>query len=247
MKSKAVNKLEQKTSIKPRKHCRISSTIQYLKLLKFNIIIKGVGDKKPMSLVSKIQKTLQERKELITPIIVYTKSNCPNSGAAIVITDGNDDQIWSGGLVVRADGNNFIRASITIKACPKGVSMILRMDSKAAIGALSKGHVSERKRVRTAGRAWVNFCRYEMLEKNQDIMIQHVSSHKGTETTEQRGNDAADIISNEYRRIGESSSARPYFTAAEEQFVLNQNGTNVQGDPRRFLKSIEIQHMKEIW
>jgi hypothetical protein len=125
--------------------------------------------------------------------------------------------------------------------------MILRMDSKAAIGVISKGHVSERKRVRTAGRAWVNFCRYEMLEKNQDIMIQHVSSHKGTETTEQRGNDAADIIANEYRRIGESSSARPYFTAAEEQFVLNQNGTNVQGDPRRFLKSIEIHHMKEIW
>ena len=51
-------------------------------------------------------------------------------------------------MVVRADGNNFIpelaAAATTIKVCPVGLPMTLK-DSTAAIGAISKGVVSERK------------------------------------------------------------------------------------------------------
>ena len=83
------------------------------------------------------------------------------------------------------------------------MAMVLKTDSKATIGALARGTVSERKRVRTAGRPWVNFCRHDLLNKGRDIWIQHVTSHKGTLTAEQRGNNAADIIANEFRRQGE--------------------------------------------
>ena len=83
--------------------------------------------------------------------------------------------------------------------------MTLRIDSTAAIGAISKGVLSERKRVRAAGRAWLNFSRQDFMEKRHAIQIQHVSSHKGTATTEQKGNDLADSVAKEYLRQGSRS------------------------------------------
>ena len=57
--------------------------------------------------------------------------------------------------MVRTDGNNFIAelaaASITVKALPPHLPLLLRIDSIAAIGAITKGIVSERKRVRAPG------------------------------------------------------------------------------------------------
>jgi len=124
--------------------------------------------------------------------------------------------------------------------------MTLKMDSKAAIGAVSKGTLSERRRVRAAGRAWLNFCRADFLMKQDDINIEHVFSHKGTETAEQRGNDAADRIAKGHRRMGEGKQCH-YFTDSEEQFVLQQMELNVQGNPRLFLKSMEQKQMFDLW
>jgi len=63
--------------------------------------------------------------------------------------------VWSGGLIVRTDGNNFIAemaaAAVVIKACPIQMPLTLRIDSMAAIGALSKGAISERRRIRASG------------------------------------------------------------------------------------------------
>ena len=248
--AKALDLLKGKKTINKQVDCRISSTIQHLKEENINIIVKKQGDESPISLSADIRRTLEEQKGLATPITVYTdgstnpKLKGPNSGAAIVVTDNLDQTIWSGGLIVRTDGNNFIAeiaaASIAITGCPLGVAMLLKTDSTAAIGALARGIVSERKRVRTAGRPWINFCRDDLLNKRRDIRIQHVSSHKGTITAEQRGNDAADIIANEFRRQGELVDDKPYFTAYEEQFVMNHDGRNIQSDPRCFLKSVEI-------
>ena len=65
-----------------------------------------------------------------------------NSGLAIVLTDHMNKVFWSGGMIIRADGNNFIAelaaASMVIKAIPSTLTTSLRMDSKAAIGAISK-------------------------------------------------------------------------------------------------------------
>ena len=73
-------------------------------------------------------------------------------------------------MIVRSDGNNFIAelaaAATVIKSCPPSLPLTLRIDSQAAkaIGALQKGVVSERKRIRAAGRAWLNFCRQDFLQ-----------------------------------------------------------------------------------
>ncbi|HEY4831747.1 MAG TPA: hypothetical protein VIH61_04215, partial [Waddliaceae bacterium] len=75
----AVGELEGIASINIREHCRISSTIQYLKRLNINFIIKKDGDKRPLSHDADIRKVLQERKDPMTSITVYTDgSTDPN-------------------------------------------------------------------------------------------------------------------------------------------------------------------------
>src|SRR6185503_2610711 len=108
----------------------------------------------------------------------------PNSGSSIVVTDDRNSEVWCGGMVVRTDGNNFIAelaaAVVVCQACPPGFPLTLRIDSKAAIGALLKGVVSERKRVRAAGslvELWI---------------------------TEQVGNDRADVIAKAFLNKGQS-------------------------------------------
>lgn len=90
-------------------------------------------------------------------------------------------------MVVRADGNNFIAemaaAAVVIKTCPNRDFLLkLRIDSTAAIGAITKGYVSERKRIRAAGRAWRNLCRSAYCEKKKCISVEHVASYQDLET-----------------------------------------------------------------
>jgi len=155
------------------------------------------------------------------------------------------------GFIVRSDGNNFIpelaAACIAVKACPSEMHLTLRSDSLATIGAISKGSLSERKRVRAAGRPWLNFCRQDLTEKRTHLHIEHVSSHKGTSTPEQRGNDLADCIANRFRVLGEHRAPRDYFTESEERFLLRHNNINIQGDPRQYLKNIEREVMISEW
>ena len=140
------------------------------------------------------------------------------------MTDHMDKPLWSGGMIVRSDGNNFIAelaaAAIAVKACPESLSMSLRIDSLATIGAIQKGPLSERKRIRAAGRAWLNLCREDFARKKLHIHLQHVSSHKGVQTPEQIGNDVADRLANDFRRQGETVGPVPYFTATEETLFL---------------------------
>jgi hypothetical protein len=153
-------------------------------------------------------------------------------------------------MKVRADGNNFIAEvaaiSCAVKALPSGISMTLRSDSLAAIGAVSKGRVSERRRVRAPARPWLNFCREDMQQKRDFICIEHVSSHMGTQSPEQRGNDLADTLANCFRNLGEGASPVKYFMSAEERFILWHNGKVVQGDPRLYLKHLSRENMMQI-
>jgi hypothetical protein len=154
-------------------------------------------------------------------------------------------------MVVRTDGNNFIAelaaAAITIKAVPPSLPLLLRIDSMATIGAITKGPVSERKRIRAAGRAWLNFSRSEFSDKMKDISVVHVSSHTGTQTPEQIGNDAADRIANKFRLQGESSPPAPYLWETEEALLFKHGKVSVQGDPRTYLKRLETDLMIRIW
>jgi len=192
-----------------------------------------------------------------SPAIVYTDGSTsvrptkPNSGCSIVVTDNKHSSVWAGGMVVRTDGNNFVAelaaAAIAIKACPPLFPLKLCIDSKAAIGALTRGAVSERKRVRAAGRAWLNFCRDDFARKAHHIQIQHVASHTGLETPEQRGNHQADEYAKIFRNLGDQKGPVLYFTHSEESFVFVHKDKCIQGDVRSYLKSAVEQKMVEIW
>src|SRR5690349_20789446 len=86
-----------------------------------------------------------------TKVIAYTdgstssRGNNANSGSGIFITTSNHERLWEGGLVVRADGNNFIAelaaVAMVLRACPPHLNLLLRIDSMATIGAVTKGVV----------------------------------------------------------------------------------------------------------
>jgi len=77
--------------------------------------------------------------------------------------------------------------------------------------------------------------------------VEHISSHKGTVTAEQIGNDAADRLANQFRIKGEASVPASYLLEFEESLLLLHNNLVVQGDPRDYLKRLEKQKMIDIW
>ena len=77
--------------------------------------------------------------------------------------------------------------------------------------------------------------------------IEHISSHKGTASHEQKGNYTADKIANAYRKLGQDTDEVEYFTEAEERFLLKHKKILIQQDIRVFLKSLEKATMLEIW
>ena len=154
--------LKSKESIRVSSTSRMSSTLKYLKMVGVNVSCPEPSvNTRPLKLVAEIQQVLTQK--LVGGLVAYTdgstKARCkdPNSGCGIYITDQNNHQVWSGGLIVRSDGNNFVpevaAAAIVIMAVPLAMPLTLRIDSMATIGALSQGIVSERKRIRAAGRS----------------------------------------------------------------------------------------------
>ena len=131
----------------------MSSTFKYLKETGLTFANRRETAKSPSRLSGLIAGALSN---CGNSVYAYTdgstnpKINHPNSGCGVVLTNMDHKIIWQGGMIVRADGNNFIpelaAVSCVIKALPQQTSMILRTDSMAVIGAISKGALSERKR-----------------------------------------------------------------------------------------------------
>ena len=254
--SLATTKLQEMKRFPTSNDFRFTPTLKHLKSIGIQIVSSHKQESaRVLSIVQEIKTALEHPQ--VCQAIVYTdgstnpKNQHPNSGSGIFITDEHHTPLWSGGLVVRSDGNNFIAelaaAAIVVKACPSNLPLLLRIDSLAAIGAISKGTVSERKRVRASGRAWLNFSRAKFLEKLPTIRIEHVSSHKGTATPEQVGNDNADRLANKFRLIGESSTPALYLWDSEESLLFKHSDKNVQGDPRSYLKKLEKDLMTKSW
>ena len=253
----AAKKFSQRKKFPSEPSARMVSTLRYLYSQNIKIIYRS--DQKSMTtspLIQEINSKLSRMPEG-EKIIAYTdgstapRAKQPNSGSGIFITDMANNELWSGGLVVRTDGNNFIAemaaAAVVLKACPPQLSLQLRIDSTATIGAITQGIVSERRRVRAAGRAWLNLCRSDFIEKERSIKIEHISSHKGLITAEQQGNDAADRLANRFRIKGESSQPAPYLLETEESLLFQHKNIVVQGDPRVYLKRLELQKMIAEW
>ncbi len=109
---------------------RISGTLKFMQQHQIELILGEesiVGDVKPLALTQAISKTLRDSPS--NSFFAYTDGSTtpngrsPNSGCSVVLTDHEDKHFWSGGLVVRSDGNNFIpeltAASCVLKALPK--------------------------------------------------------------------------------------------------------------------------------
>src|SRR4051812_8186869 len=66
-------------------------------------------------------------KKLSTDGSTDPKGRSGNSGVGIALTDSKNNPIWSGGMAVRSDGNNFIpeiaAALVVIKACPAALKL----------------------------------------------------------------------------------------------------------------------------
>src|SRR6185295_1020255 len=76
--------------------------------------------------------------------------------------------------------------------------------------------------------------RREIAEKQ--VSVEHVSSHTGSATPEQKGNDAADKMANKYRLQGESTGPVPYLISTEELLFLNSKDQTFKATPVRSSK-----------
>ena len=255
----AIESLKSNPPQRRRNYFRFIPSLRYLNSLGIEIGLTPESNDGPLAVTEVLQTVFQKMSDSKcisqTRAFVYTDGSTvkdePNSGSSIVVMDHEHKEVWSGGLVVRTDGNNFIAelaaAAIVIRACPANFSIILRIDSKAAIGALCEGPVSERKRIRAAGRAWRNYCREDMIAKRNHIKIEHVRSHVAKVTPDQLGNDRADKIAKHFLETSNPLHPAGYFTLCEEQLVLLHEGRYITGDPRKFLKKLEEASMLKLW
>ena len=86
-----------------------------------------------------------------------------NSGFGIVVLDEKNQTLYKEGGTVRSDGNNFIpeiaAAAIVLSALPNHLYADIFIDSQATIAAIKEKPLSERRRIRSSGRAWKSFIR----------------------------------------------------------------------------------------
>ena len=234
---------------------RVSQTIKYLHQLEITLACPQESNPHPPVLASEIAQVLESKQ--LQNAIIYTdgstkaRTRDPNSGCGIYVTTLTGAEVWSGGCIVRTDGNNFLAeiaaVSIVIMGCPENLPLTIRTDSLATIGALSQGTVSERKRIRAAGRPWLNWCRQSWHIKRQHIKLEHVASHQDFKNAASTGNDKADALANLQRALGETQNPQPYFTLKEEKVILKHGDNNIQGDVRGTLKEIERKAMLAEW
>ena len=125
---------------------------------------------------------------------------------------------------------------MVLQACPPNRRVSFHLDSLAALGALTVGHVSERRRVRAAGRPWLNSCRAIVINNRHNISFQHVYSHSGGSSPEEVGNDQADHLANHFRIRGKKTAPSPYLSNFEEAFSFVHGAVRIQSDPS--LKSV---------
>src|SRR5271154_5385673 len=192
------------TKINHRKKNRLADTVKWMKKFELQITDKGKDKSDIIEKINNLSETLRNNTNPNQHILAYTdgstetrKRKSQNSGYGIQVTTNSHIPICSGGGAVRSD-NNFVAemaaATVVIKALPPDRTLTLYIDSMAAIQAMEKGPVSERKRIKMQGRAWKSFLVPTLAEKRHQICILHVKAHSGLGSPQQEGNDQADKI-----------------------------------------------------
>src|SRR5690349_12693018 len=111
--------------LKQKKFFRIIPSLQFLLSLGLELADRPQSSGTPLSLVEELRRTFEDMHMSSRSALVYTdgstsvRSSSLNSGCSIIVTDEKHNHVWSGGMVVRTDRNNFIAelaaASVVVK------------------------------------------------------------------------------------------------------------------------------------
>ena len=147
---------------------RLGSVVKWLK--ETNLVLTNKPEDKTdiLSQVKNLQSVLHplqtQRLKIFTDGSTQMKGRkSENSGFGIVVLDEKNQTLYKEGGIVRSDGNNFIpeiaAAAIVLNALPNHLYADIFIDSQATIAAIKEKPLSERRRIRSSGRAWKTFIR----------------------------------------------------------------------------------------
>ena len=245
------------TKVNHRAKNRLGDTIKWMKELDLQIVEKGQDQSDILQKIHELSQTLERNTKPHQHLLAYTDGSTEtgmrkskNSGYGIRITTDTHTPIFSGGGAVRSDSNNFVAemaaATVVIVALPPSRKVTLYVDSMATIQALGNlGPTSERRRIKSQGRAWKNFIHTRKKERNNEIVIRHIKSHEDIVTPQQKGNDHTDRLAKHFMNQAKKLEPLPYFTTAEENFLVVHKDSLIGGNIREWLKEQETERLKK--
>lgn len=162
----------------------------------------------------------------------------PNAQADTSISEQEEtDRVIIKGPL-RSGGNNYIAELVailgTLVLVPGQMDLIICTDSKAAMYAIQKEFVSERKRIRAAARAYIGFIRRLVKQRRGTTIICHVKAHTTKDCPRTRMNALADEAANQGRE--EMDEDVPAFDLGEDRVIMHIGGMPVVGDFRKALQ-----------
>jgi ribonuclease HI len=171
-----IEDFQKAATIRGRRYNRLGSVVKWLK--ETNLVLTNKPEDKTdiLSQVKNLQGVLHplqtQKLKIFTDGSTQMKGRkSENSGFGIVVLDEKNQTLYKEGGIVRSDGNNFIpeiaAAAIVLNALPNHLYADIFIDSQATIAAIKEKPLSERRRIRSAGRAWKTFIRNGKVRLNR--------------------------------------------------------------------------------
>jgi ribonuclease HI len=137
----------------------------------------------------------------------------------------------------KATGENYIAEMmgilVAMRLVPGNHPLVIYTDSLSAKQALEREHdfFSERQWCRTAARPIVRSIMKIMKARTSTTEIKWIRAHTGQDDEESKGNQVADSLANEGRRIAELINGQlPDYTFNENKIISKINPTNIYSD-----------------
>lgn len=168
------------------------------------------------------------------------------SGAGIcLVSEGKE--IWAGGFRINSEGRNYVSeyaaACLAIALVPSDSPLELIEDNQGAISSQKEDNPTERRRVRSAARAWCNTFRFFKNTRKARTRISYIRAHTQRGDFCSQGNEAADEIAKWARR----QQLPPLDPPGEERYVLIVGGKVVKNDVFGPLKEFCLRKALNRW
>jgi ribonuclease HI len=154
----------------------------------------------------------------------------------------------------KTSGNNFFAEVAAILVglinTPINTSITFHTDSTAAVAAIEKKHLSERRAIRSAARPLIRSVQRIIQirnEQNAYTELRWVRAHSGKTDIISLGNQRADHLANRGREEAKDMDAWPDYLYNEEQVVLRINESHVIGDVRNEVKRTIAEQTLDKW